>query len=65
MSRTDLVEREIAQLERKAHGVLAGTPWEISRIDADRIIRLTGEVLEIRNREANTRQLHGLEWDEY
>jgi chromosome condensin MukBEF complex kleisin-like MukF subunit len=67
MARTDLQEHEISQLERKAKRVLAepSDPWQVSKIDADRLLRLTGEVLELRNREATTRQLHNLEWDEY
>lgn len=67
MARTDLQEHEIGQLERKARRVLAEptTPWEVSKLDADRLLRLTGEVLELRNRESATRQQHGLEWDEY
>jgi chromosome condensin MukBEF complex kleisin-like MukF subunit len=67
LARTDLQEHEISQLQRKARRVLEdrAEPWEVSKLDADRVLRLTGEVLELRNREAQTRQLHGLEWDEY
>lgn len=67
MSRTDLTEVEISQMKRRAQGVLkdVGTPWEVSKPQADQILRLTGELLELRNRESNVRQLHDLEWDEY
>ena len=67
MPRTDLQEHEIGQLERKARRVLAepSTPWEVSKLDADRLLRLTGEVAELRNREAHVRQIQGLEGDEY
>jgi hypothetical protein len=67
VARTDLLEREIEQLQRKARAVVRepSTPWEISKIDADRILRLTGELIEIRNREAHVRHIQGLEGDEY
>lgn len=67
MPRTDLQEHEIGQLERKARAVLADPPrpWEVSKLDADSLLRLTGEVLELRNREAHVRQIQGLEGDEY
>ncbi len=67
MARTDLQEHEISQLERKARAVLRerAEPWAVSKIDADRVLRLTGEVLELRNREAHVRQIQGLEGDEY
>lgn len=67
MARTDLTEQEISRLERKAKRELAGgaEAWQISKLEADQILRLTGEVIELRNREAHTRQLHNLEWDEY
>lgn len=62
MSRTDLLERELTQLRTKAQRVIADQePWAVSKLDADRILRLTGEVLALRNREAEVRQLHGLE----
>jgi hypothetical protein len=60
--RTDLLEREITQLKVKAQRVVDDKePWNVSKLDADRILRLTGEVLELRNREAEVRHLHGLE----
>lgn len=67
MARTDLREHEISRLQSKARRVLSETPvpWELTKLEADQLLRLTGEVLELRNREANTRQLHGLEWYEY
>jgi hypothetical protein len=67
MSRTDLTEIEISQLRRKATRVLGenSEPWEVSKLDADRLLRLTGEILELRNREAHVRQIQGLEGDEY
>jgi hypothetical protein len=67
VARTDLQEHEIAQLERKARAVLRepSDPWQVSKIDADRVLRLTGEVIELRNREAHVRQIQGLEGDEY
>jgi chromosome condensin MukBEF complex kleisin-like MukF subunit len=67
VARTDLQEHEISQLERKARAVLRerAEPWAVSKIDADRVLRLTGEVLELRNREAHVRQIQGLEGDEY
>ena len=67
MARTDLQEHEISQLQKKARRVLAEPPdpWEVSKLDADRLLRLTGEVLELRNREAHVRQIQGLEGDEY
>lgn len=62
MSRTDLVEREITQLRVKAQRVVADQEqWAVSKLDADRILRLTGEVLALRNREAEVRHLHDLE----
>jgi hypothetical protein len=65
MARTDLIETELAQLNAKARRVIAdGEVWTVSKIDAGRVLRLTGEVLELRNREAHARQMHGLE-DEY
>ena len=65
MARTDLLEVEISQLAAKARRVISsGEPWAVSKIDAERVTRLTGEVLELRNREAHARQMHGLE-DEY
>jgi hypothetical protein len=65
MARTDLIETELAQLNAKARRVIAdGEVWTVSKIDAGRVLRLTGEVLELRNREAHARQMHSLE-DEY
>lgn len=62
MSRTDLIEREITQLRVKAQRVVADQEaWSVSKLDADRILRLTGEVLALRSREAEVRHLHGLE----
>lgn len=62
MARTDLIEHEIAQLRRKAQRVIdAGEPWSVSKLDADRLLRLTGEIIELRNREAHSRQMHDLE----
>jgi chromosome condensin MukBEF complex kleisin-like MukF subunit len=62
MARTDLVEREITQLRTKAQRVASDQePWSVSKLDADRILRLTGEVLALRNREAEVRHLQGLE----
>ena len=63
MSRRDLLEWEITQIQNKARRVARGEPWDISTIDADRLLRLTGELLELRNREAHSRHLHGLEGD--
>jgi hypothetical protein len=67
MARTDLQEHEISALQRKARRQLGDDPpgWQVSKSEADQLLRLTGEVLELRNREANTRALHNLEWDEY
>jgi chromosome condensin MukBEF complex kleisin-like MukF subunit len=66
MPRTDIQEHEIGQLRRKAQRVLeAGEPWELSKLDAERLLRLTGEVLELRNREAHVRQIQAMEGDEY
>jgi uncharacterized protein HemX len=67
MPRTDLQEHEISALQRKARRQLGDDPpaWQVSKSEADQLLRLTGEVLELRNREANTRALHNLEWDEY
>lgn len=66
MARTDLTEGEIRVLERYARRLKdTGTPWEVTQLQADQVLRLTGEVMELRNREANVRQAHGLEWDEY
>jgi hypothetical protein len=67
VARTDLQEHEISQLERKARGVLRepGEAWVMGKLDAERLLRLTGEVLELRNREAHVRQIQGLEGDEY
>lgn len=64
MARTDLIETELAQLAAKARRAINGEVWSLSKIDADRVLRLTGEVVELRNREAHARQMHGLE-DEY
>jgi hypothetical protein len=62
MARTDLFEYEISQLARKAQRVIdPGEPWSVSKLDAERLIRLTGEVIELRNREAHSRQMHYLE----
>jgi|HubBroStandDraft_6_1064221.scaffolds.fasta_scaffold569191_2 hypothetical protein len=62
MARTDLLEHEIAQLRRKAQRVIdVGDVWTVSKLDADRLVRLTGEVIELRNREAHSRHLHDLE----
>lgn len=63
MARTDLLEREVAQLQRKAQGVLREPPepWEVSKLDAARIVNLTGEVLRLRNEQANARHLNDLE----
>jgi hypothetical protein len=62
MARTDLIEREITQLKVKASRVIDDKEaWSVSKIDADRILRLTGEIIELRNREAEVRHLHGLE----
>lgn len=48
----------------KAQRCLGGEVWSLSKLDADRVLRLTGEVLELRNRESHARQMHNLE-DEY
>lgn len=65
MARADLIETELAQLNAKARRVISSAePWNVSKLDAERVLRLTGEVLELRNREAHARQMHGLE-DEY
>lgn len=64
MARTDLIETELAQLAAKARRCIGGEVWSLSKLDADRVLRLTGEVVELRNREAHARQMHGLE-DEY
>lgn len=62
MARTDLLEFEIAQLTRKAQRVIdPGEPWQVSKLDAERLVRLTGEVAELRNRESHARQMHDLE----
>jgi len=62
MARTDLMEIELSQLRTKAQRVVAEKePWLVSKLDADRILRLTGEVLTLRSREAEVRHLHGLE----
>jgi hypothetical protein len=62
MARTDLLEHEISQLKRKAQRVIdPGEPWSVSKLDAERLLRLTGEVNELRNREAASRHLHDLE----
>jgi hypothetical protein len=62
MARTDLLEHEISQLARKARRVIdPGEPWSVSKFDAERLLRLTGEVIELRNREAHSRQMHDLE----
>lgn len=62
MARTDLLEHELAQLTRKAQRVIdPGEVWTVSKLDAERVVRLTGEVLELRNREAHSRQMHDLE----
>jgi hypothetical protein len=62
MARTDLLEHEISQLKRKAQRVIdAGDVWSVSKLDAERLLRLTGEIIELRNREAHSRQLHDLE----
>ncbi len=67
MARTDLEEHQISKLQRKARRVLGEPPdpWEVSKLEADQVLRLTGEVLELRNREAHVRQIQGLEPDEY
>ncbi len=68
MARTDLQEAEIARLRRKAQRVFeerTEEPWQVSKQEADQLLRLTGEVLELRNREAHVRQIQGLEGDEY
>jgi len=60
--RRDVTELELAQLRMKATRVMhSGEPWMLSRLDAERIIRLTGEVSELRNREAAARLMHQLE----
>lgn len=61
MARTDLLEHEIGQLAAKARRCIGGEVWSVSRLDAERLVRLTGEVVELRNREANSRQMHDLE----
>jgi hypothetical protein len=62
MARTDLTELELSQIRRKAQRVLdKGEVWDVSKLDADRLVRLTGEVVELRNREAHVRQMHDLE----
>lgn len=62
MARSDVSELELAQLRMKATRLIqAGEPWQISKLDAERLIRLTGEVTELRNREAHARQMHDLE----
>jgi hypothetical protein len=65
MSRTDLTEDQLRELKRwMRHLCDGGLKVEPHRV-ADYVERLTGEVLELRNREANVRQIQGLEWDEY
>ena len=62
MARSDVSELELAQLRMKATRLIqAGEPWQLSKLDAERLIRLTGEVTELRNREAHARQMHDLE----
>lgn len=62
MARTDLIETELAQLNAKARRVISDKePWQVSKLDAERVLRLTGEVLELRNRESHARQMHDLE----
>jgi chromosome condensin MukBEF complex kleisin-like MukF subunit len=66
VSRTDLTEDQIRALTRRCKKVLDDSGvWSVTKPEADQILRLTGEVLELRNREAATRQQHALEWDEY
>jgi hypothetical protein len=54
MARRDLSELEIAELRLYARKL----PDQMVK---DRIERLCGEVLELRNREAHARQMHDLE----
>jgi chromosome condensin MukBEF complex kleisin-like MukF subunit len=62
MARTDLLDLELTQLRIKAQRVVGEKePWLVSKLDADRILRLTGEVLALRSREAEVRHVHGLE----
>ena len=62
MARTDLTEREIAKLQLQAHAVADGSAeWHLTRQEAGQLMRLTGEVLDLRSREANVRQMHDLD----
>ena len=54
MARRDLTELEIVELRLAARKMA-------DQVVKDRIERLCGEVLELRNREAISRQLHDLE----
>lgn len=56
MGRRDLTENEIWLLRRYARE-------QPDKMVQDRIERLCGEVLELRQREAESRHLHGLEGD--
>ena len=61
MARAELIEHELAQLAAKAKRCINGEVWSLSKLDAERVLRLTGEVVELRNREAHTRQMQNLE----
>lgn len=62
MPRLDLREADISQIQRQAQAVASGKgDWSLTRADADKLLRLTGEVLELRNREAQVRQIHEIE----
>lgn len=62
MARSDLMEREISTLRRRAGMVVdENFVWQLTKHEAEQLRRLAGEVLRLRETEAQVRHIEGQE----
>jgi hypothetical protein len=62
MPRSDLTENEIRRLQRRAGMVIDDEfVWQLTKAEAGQLQRLAGEVLALRDREAQVKHLEGQE----
>jgi hypothetical protein len=62
MARNDLTESEINHVKRRAQMVVdENFVWQLTKREADQVQRLAGEVLRLRDTEAQVRHFEGQE----
>lgn len=62
MPRSDLTQTEVSHLQRRAQMVVdENFVWQLTKREADQVHRLAGEVLRLRDTEAQVKHLEGQE----